>query len=102
MARLSHAEITAIKTSVSEVLGESCPYELWLFGSRADDTLRGGDIDLFVETTADIPSRVQAICHIYAKIILRLGDRKIDVLLKDCKTENAAIFDIAKRTGVRL
>lgn len=102
MARLSSYEITSIKRSTEAVIGESSPYVLWLFGSRANDSLRGGDIDLFIETSIDIPNRAIAMCQIYAKIILSIGDRKIDILLKDKKTAEAPIFEIARSTGIRL
>lgn len=78
------------------------PNRIWLFGSRADDALRGGDIDLLVETDAVLENRAQAICKIYGAIIIALGERKVDVLLKDGQTPAAPVFEIAKRTGVLL
>jgi len=35
-------------------------------------------------------------------LILALGERKIDVLLMDAGTPPAPVFEIAKRTGIRL
>ena len=43
--RLSAKEIELIKTNVKMIFGESIVY---LFGSRVDDTKRGGDIDLYI------------------------------------------------------
>ena len=45
--RLSQSDIDAIKTVVSENCGEGAVVRL--FGSRLDDTAKGGDIDLMVE-----------------------------------------------------
>jgi len=98
--RLSNHQATQIKNAADRVLG--APNRVWLFGSRADDTRRGGDVDLLVETDMVLPNRAQTICKIYGAIIMALGDRKVDVLLKDGRTPNAPIFDIAKRTGVML
>lgn len=98
--RLTAEQSDLIKNATHRALG--APSRVWLFGSRVNDVRRGGDIDLFVETDTTLPNRAQAICKIYGAIIMALGDRKVDVLLKDGRTPNAPIFDIAKRTGVLL
>ncbi len=43
--RLSIKEINLIKDKVKNIFGETIIY---LFGSRVDDTKRGGDIDLYI------------------------------------------------------
>lgn len=43
--RLSEREKEIIKSIITDVFGEA---KVYLFGSRLDDTKRGGDIDLFV------------------------------------------------------
>lgn len=98
--RLSAAQQQIIKSTVDRVLQTAS--QVWLFGSRVDDNLRGGDIDLFIETEAVLPNRVQAICSLYGALIYALGDRKLDILLKDAHTVDAPIFNIAKSTGVIL
>ena len=49
--RLTPDEIEIIRSSARRHFGEGCTVRL--FGSRVDDTLRGGDIDLHIvaETT---------------------------------------------------
>ncbi len=42
--RLTQQEIQIIKSTVREMMGEKA--SVWLFGSRVDDSKRGGDIDL--------------------------------------------------------
>ncbi|HQL44264.1 MAG TPA: hypothetical protein PL073_10275, partial [Spirochaetota bacterium] len=53
--RLKQSDIECIKQSFIEVFDEG---EIYLFGSRTDDTMRGGDIDynelLFKELNKDI------------------------------------------------
>ena len=98
--RLTPTQQQLIKDTVDRVL--QTPHRVWLFGSRVDDNLRGGDIDLFIETEAILPDRVKAICSLYGALIYSLGDRKLDILLKDAQTQDAPVFDIAKRTGVML
>ena len=46
--RLTDQEIQGIRKAVTSRFGESA--KTWLFGSRADDSKRGGDIDLLIET----------------------------------------------------
>ena len=59
------------------------------------------------------PDQVQAIRHAAQRVLgtgaqvrvfgsMALGDRKIDVILKDANTPPAPVFEIAKRTGVLL
>ena len=98
--RLTPAQEQLIKSTVDRVLGTES--RVWLFGSRVNDDLRGGDIDLLVETEAAFPNRAKILCRLYGALIFALGDRKLDVLLKDARTRDAPIFGIAKRTGVLL
>ena len=44
--RLNQHQIEALKRLGTEIFGEQA--KLMLFGSRADDSRRGGDIDLYV------------------------------------------------------
>ena len=45
--RLSETEVAIIRQSVAESFGNGA--RVRLFGSRADDAGRGGDVDLYVE-----------------------------------------------------
>ncbi len=73
-----------------------------MFGSRALDNRKGGDIDLLFETDAVLENRAQVLCQLHGALILAPGERKIDVLLMDAGTPPAPVFEIAKRTGIRL
>jgi predicted nucleotidyltransferase len=98
--RLDGTQARLAKATVDRVLGT--PSRLWLFGSRARDGLRGGDIDLLVETDQVLPNRAEVLCRLHGALTLALGDRKLDILLKDARTEESRIHAIAKRTGVLL
>lgn len=98
--RLSSDQTQAIRRVAQRVLGTEA--RVLLFGSMALDDRRGGDIDLFFETDAQLPNRAQTLCQLHGALILALGDRKIDVILKDANTPSAPIFEIAERTGVLL
>ena len=48
--RLSIKEINLIKNKVKNIFGDATIY---LFGSRTDDTKKGGDIDLYIVPEVD-------------------------------------------------
>lgn len=75
--RLSNFEISAIKDSVRLFDGTA---KVYLFGSRVDDKLKGGDIDILVlsEKIKQADSYL-----IKAKIFEKLDEQKIDLIIKD-------------------
>jgi len=98
--RLTSSQIQIIRAVTNRLLDS--PHRVWLFGSRVDDQQKGGDIDLFIETSATLSNRAETICRLYGALIMALGDRKVDVILKDAQTQDLPIFEIAKRTGIVL
>ena len=98
--RLTQKQIESIKHTAQAVLGQDA--RVFLFGSRVDDKGRGGDIDLLFETDHLVDNRATTIGTIYAALIRQLGERKIDILLKDRATPSAPVLEIARQTGVRL
>jgi hypothetical protein len=98
--RLTPAQIDTIKSTATAVLGEGA--QVTLFGSRVDDAAKGGDIDLLLEADAPVANKPQVVGQIYVKLIRQLGDRKIDILIKDPNSPSAAVFDVVKQHGVRL
>ena len=77
--------------------------ELRLFGSRADDNARGGDIDLYIEpelrAADDI---VEAKLNALVELHLALGEQKIDLVINRKSGTVLPIYKIAKETGIRL
>lgn len=77
---------------------------LWLFGSRADDTKKGGDIDLYVETEEkNSKVALEMKLSFLSDLWSLLGEQKIDVVLnltydKFC----LPIYQKAKFEGVQL
>lgn len=71
---------------------------VWLFGSRVDDTRRGGDIDLYVET-AQANTLLSALrCKIALEESL---DLHVDLVVKE-HGKNKPIYQIARKQGVQL
>ncbi len=77
--RLSDFQREAILESVAEVMGEET--RVLLFGSRVDDSKRGGDIDLLVEAVAPVEDRVEKKLRIQSRIQRKIGEQKIDLII---------------------
>jgi predicted nucleotidyltransferase len=76
--RLTKRQIEAIHNATREVFGSRARVKL--FGSRVDDDARGGDIDLLIECPEPIENAGVFAARLAAKIQMRIGERKIDVL----------------------
>ena len=87
-----------IVETCKDVFGETS--RVWLFGSRADDTKKGGDIDLYIET--DLMHVVEAKIEFIVRIKEVIGDQKIDVVTHKRHNPQPTIGIIAKEEGVEL
>ena len=74
--------------------------KLYLFGSRVDDSKRGGDIDLLIETTQkiELETEISFLRTIYKNIT----SRKIDLLIKTPYRQDKPIYHTAIKEGIRL
>ncbi len=89
--RLTDFESNAIKQSACEVFGAKT--QVFLFGSRTDDSKKGGDIDLYIkaETGKDLKHKI--------KYLLML-EQKIDIVFAE--DQSRAIKQQAILHGIRL
>jgi predicted nucleotidyltransferase len=70
---------------------------LWLFGSRTDDTKKGGDIDIAVLSPKIDRVAKNQIRH---DILDKIGEQKIDIVVSHDGSE--PFFRLAQETGVRI
>lgn len=98
--RLTEQQINAIKHTAQAVLGEGA--HVTLFGSRVDDSAKGGDIDLLFTSPINIDNQAQTEAHIYAQLVRQLGDQKIDILLKAPNLQAQPIHAQAEQSGIQL
>ncbi|SFM31693.1 Nucleotidyltransferase domain-containing protein [Ectothiorhodospira mobilis] len=98
--RLSPEQQAAIRRIVADVAGSDA--QVRLFGSRLDDSARGGDVDLFVtlERPVEQPALVSA--QLSARISRHLQGRRVDVILSAPNLRTLPIHDVARREGVLL
>ncbi|MEO7640657.1 MAG: nucleotidyltransferase domain-containing protein [Ramlibacter sp.] len=82
--RLTPTQRLAIKQRFADELGPGC--EVRVFGSRADDAARGGDLDLLVVSPGKLAGKVWLASRLAAFAERLLDGRKVDVLLVDPDT----------------
>ena len=89
--RLSDHDIAHIKQAI---LACDSRAQVYVFGSRVDDDLKGGDIDVLIESDKITRSDI---VDINLKLMDALGEQKIDVLLRsDTEPTFLAIIDEQK------
>ena len=92
--RITPKEQEMIRQTVAEADPSAVIY---LFGSRTDDSMRGGDIDLLLESRRLDSRKVR---DLHDRLFHRLGEQKVDLFVTTDYSEPFA--RIAKRKGVRL
>lgn len=97
--RLNPLQVDTIKNTTKAVFGENT--SVYLFGSRVDDTKKGGDIDLLIIPTVDFEKERDKINSLKVKLILSLGDQKIDIIVKR-PSDVRYIIEVAINTGIEL
>ena len=94
--RLNENEIKSIKETFIKIFKDG---DIYLFGSRLDDNIKGGDIDLFI-----INHKSQNILEDKLDFLVTLkqliGDQKIDILMS--KDLNSRIEQEAINKGFKL
>ncbi|MDH4199612.1 MAG: nucleotidyltransferase domain-containing protein [Spirochaetia bacterium] len=94
--RLTATQHHCILEATRQSFGDDA--KVWLFGSRVDDTRRGGDVDLYVETNQVNTLMTALRCKM--EIEERL-DLHVDIVVNE-HTKNKPIYQIAKNQGVLL
>lgn len=92
--RLSVEDQQAIREVVADMDPQA---EVFLFGSRARDEERGGDIDLLIMSEEIGPNERR---RMKLRLMDRLGDRKIDLIV--AQDTEQPLVRIAQAEGVRL
>lgn len=72
-----------------------------LFGSRVDDSKRGGDIDLYIVAPLSPEDAFASEMSLAADLYLALGERKIDIVVNTGRLD-LPIYHVAQEQGVWL
>lgn len=100
--RLTEKQRTILKEAAADCFTSAVTVRL--FGSRTDDSKRGGDIDLLIETPLSDPKRLAAarMCFV-SRIYREMGEQKLDILIDyPGRTQTLPIYDIARAQGIQL
>lgn len=98
--RVTPEQQEAIRAAVVRAFGPDS--EVWVFGSRADDSARGGDLDLYIEAEGDPSEILDRELTLYAELQRDLGEQRIDIVTRRRNGPERPIHQEAKRRGVRL
>ena len=99
--RLSEYEREVIVSSAKDKFGEKT--RVILFGSRTNDTMKGGDIDLFIQP--GIQASPEVMLHrkisMLVEIEQKLGEQIIDILLQQTN-DKRTIVKTVRKTGIAI
>ena len=95
--RLSEFQIKSIKETAKEIFGD---VRIILFGSRVDDNLKGGDIDLYLILNQK-PHFLNK-PKFLAKVKRKIGNQKIDVVIDYPERQKVLIDKEALSKGIEL
>lgn len=98
--RLTAEQRQRIRRAAASTLGESATVRV--FGSRLDDTARGGDLDLFVELDGEPAEVLERELGFYAALQRELGEQRIDIVVHRRGSVLRPIDREALRSGVVL
>jgi predicted nucleotidyltransferase len=94
--RISEHEKNVIIDAVKSVDSDA---KIWLFGSRTDDSKKGGDIDIAI-LSEKIDKEVMQKIQVRRFICDRIGEQKIDIVTSIQGKE--AFFRLAMSEGIQL
>ena len=89
--RLSEKQIKVLKDKLNSI---SSSAKLYLFGSRVDDTKKGGDIDLLVVSKE---VAIRDLRYLRIEFFKHFGEQKLDIILDDGEFKNPFVKHIIKK-----
>lgn len=95
--RLSEHDAVAIRQFARQMAGDQA--RVWVFGSRLDDTARGGDLDLMLELPEPVTNPALLAAQFSAKVTRLMHGRNVDVLLAAPNLLRLPIHDIVFKEG---
>jgi predicted nucleotidyltransferase len=98
--RLTPQQVDLIRRTVAQWAGAGASVRL--FGSRVDDSAKGGDVDLLIDCPQPVDGPAMLAARLGARISRAIGGRKVDVLLAAPNLQEGEIHRIARARGILL
>jgi predicted nucleotidyltransferase len=98
--RLTPLQIQCIRKATLDIGGPAA--RVRLFGSRLDDTARGGDIDLLLECNDRVSEPALLAARLAARVSRAMGGRKVDVVIRAPNLLELPIHTVAAEEGILL
>ena len=98
--RITKQQIHIIQKTIKKLAGEHA--QITLFGSRVDDTKKGGDIDLLVTLPEPATHPAELSAKISSQLMRQFEGRKVDILLLAPNLKKLPIHVVAQQTGTML
>jgi len=94
--RLTESEIRAIREELARLDPDA---QVYLFGSRADDGARGGDIDLLVVSDK---LAFRDLLRLRLRILDRIGWQQLDLVVRRSNQLDDPLAAVAQESGIKL
>ena len=95
--RLTDAQTQTIRELACQVAGNQA--RVRIFGSRLDDTARGGDLDLMLELPEPVDHPALVAAQMAAQVSRAMHGRKVDVLISAPNLMRLPIHEVAFAEG---
>lgn len=95
--RLTESQTQAIRQITRQLAGEDA--RVRVFGSRLDDSARGGDLDLLLELPEAAENAALLVARLSVQVSRLMHGRKVDVVLSAPNLMHLPIHDVALREG---
>jgi predicted nucleotidyltransferase len=95
--RLSQHDTAIILSTIKNRIPDA---EVFLFGSRADDNRKGGDIDIFLNTsnTVTVSEKMKLLVQLERKGI----QRRVDLIIQTPEKQKPTLYHEVITKGIRL
>jgi hypothetical protein len=98
--RLSPEAVDAIRSAARALAGPDA--RVRVFGSRLDDSARGGDVDLLLELPTPVAQPAWLSANLAARISRALGGRAVDVVISAPNLRRLPVHAHAQDNGIPL
>ncbi len=95
--RLTDQQIQSIRLFAQQVAGDQS--RVLIFGSRLDDSAKGGDLDLLLESAEPVNNPAFMAAQLSAKVSRIMHGRKVDVLISAPNLLRLPIHELALKEG---